>query len=254
MVPPDIRLLLDELPGTSLVLDVGGWAEPDPRADWVIDVGPYETRNWYRTLGAEIGGRPERVRPETWVERDVCDPEPWPFADDQFDFVLCTQMLEDVRDPIRVCLEIARVGKAGYLETPSAATELTRGVESPLWCGWKHHRWLVWPDEGGVVFLAKPHHIHSPFWPSIPSPKKLLPDAAAPFSFRFEGRFEAREEIVIEQAALDELLASITRRSSIPDRAAAARRSLAGGAWRVYRGLRTVVGTGVRALRSSDTA
>jgi hypothetical protein len=190
------------------------------------------------------------VSAETWVERDVCDPEPWPFADAQFDFVLCTQTLEDLRDPIRVCREMARVAKAGYLETPPAVEELTRGIESPLWCGWKHHRWLAWEEDGEVVFLGKPHHIHSPFWPSVPSPKRLRPEAREPFGFRWEGTFAAHEEIVVEQAELDDLLEAIVAHSSVADPLASAWRTAAGVAWQGYRSVRGSVGRALRSVRS----
>jgi hypothetical protein len=251
VVPDHIRRLLDQLPESALVLDVGGWAEPDPRADWVIDIGSYETRNWYSTLGRQIDSGQERFTRETWVERDVCDPEPWPFADGMFDFVICTQTLEDLRDPIRVCAEMSRVADAGYAETPSAATELTRGVESPFWCGWKHHRWLVWSRDGGLVFLAKPHHIHSPLWPSIPTPKRLRGDAAAPAGLHWEGALPAREEVLVDQADLDTLLGAIVAESSDSDRVAEARRWAAGRGWSAYRRVRSAAGGARRALRSA---
>jgi hypothetical protein len=254
MVPPDIRTLLDDLPESALVLDVGGWAEPDPRADWVIDIGPYETRTWYAQLGRELDPVVERFDAQTWVQRDICDIEPWPFADDMFDFVICTQTLEDLRDPIRVSAEIARVGKAGYLETPSAATELTRGIESPLWCGWKHHRWLVEERAGEVVFLGKPHHVHDPFWPSIRSPKRLTEDGARPFGYPWRGAFAAREEILIEQSELDERLQEIVARSSVADRGAALRRISAGKLWAGYRSVRASAGRARRSRRSVDPA
>jgi hypothetical protein len=240
--PAWLRRFLDGLPESSLVLDVGGWAEPDPRADWVIDLGPYETRNWYQTLGAEIGGGPERFTKETWVQRDICGAEPWPFEDDQFDYVICSQTLEDVRDPIRVCGEMARVAKAGYVETPAAAIELTRGIESPLWCGWRHHRWLVEVDDGGLLFRGKPHHIHNPFFPSIPSPRFLLPAATQPLEFSWEGSFHAAEVIEVESDVADASLRSIIERSSRPDRAADLRRSAGRSAWLGYRSARRALG------------
>jgi hypothetical protein len=128
--------------------------------------------------------------------------------------------------------------------------ELTRGIESPLWCGWKHHRWLAWAEEGGVVFLGKPHHIHSPFWPSVPSPKRLRPEARQPFGFRWEGSFDAREEVVVEQAALDALLGSIVAQSSMPDAVASARRSAASAGWHGYRRLRGAAGRVFRSVGS----
>src|ERR671932_207319 len=100
-----------EIPDDALVLDVGGWITPFTRADWVIDVMPYATRG---QIGRQGAGS-ERFSAETWVQRDICDREPWPFEDKQFDFVLCGHTLEDVRDPIGVCSELVRVAKAGYI-------------------------------------------------------------------------------------------------------------------------------------------
>jgi hypothetical protein len=126
-VPADVRTFLDELPKDALVLDVGGWASSDPRADWVIDIGTWETRGYYAgQLGAENTTDSQRVTRETWVVRDISDPEPWPFDAKMFDYVICSHTLEDIRDPVRVCREIARVGKAGYIETPGGAIEVTR--------------------------------------------------------------------------------------------------------------------------------
>ena len=36
--------LLDHLDDRDLVLDIGGWADPFERADWVLDFLPYDTR------------------------------------------------------------------------------------------------------------------------------------------------------------------------------------------------------------------
>ena len=101
MFGPHREELLRRLPDEAVVLDVGGWAAPLERADWVIDLMPYETRGLYRRAEPQ----PERFTADTWVVRDICAREPWPFADDQFDFVVCAQTLEDIRDPVWVCEE-----------------------------------------------------------------------------------------------------------------------------------------------------
>ena len=45
---PGSRERIKALAGEDgLVLDVGGWAKPLARADWVIDLMPYETRGLY---------------------------------------------------------------------------------------------------------------------------------------------------------------------------------------------------------------
>ena len=45
--------------------------------------------------------------------------EPLPFPDGSFDFIYCRHTLEDIYDPMWVCREMGRVGRAGYIETPS---------------------------------------------------------------------------------------------------------------------------------------
>ena len=118
----------------DLVLDVGGWGSPFERADWVIDLMPYETRGRYGATDPAA----ERFGAETWVRRDICDREPWPFADRQFDFAVCSHTLEDVRDPVFVCAELNRVARAGYIEVPSRLQEQSWGVwggTTPTWAG-----------------------------------------------------------------------------------------------------------------------
>jgi SAM-dependent methyltransferase len=235
--------MLDALPDTALVLDVGGWALADPRADWVIDIGSYETRNWYaRGLGGEASDdMPERVSRDTWVEADICA-SPWPFADDMFDYVLCSQTLEDVRDPVRVCEEISRVGRGGYIETPTAVTELTRGIQSPYWCGWQHHRWLVEKDGGDLVFFGKQHNIHSPLWPSVRSPRLLSAEARDVLRFEWEGSFAAREVVLHDAADIDAYLLRIVRAEARPDAFGGAVRVARGAGSAAYRAARGRVG------------
>jgi hypothetical protein len=189
--------LLRRLPDDAKLLDVGGWAAPLERADWVIDLLPYETRGRY------VPSEParERFSAETWIQRDVCDREPWPFADDSFDFVVCAQTLEDVRDPVFVCAEMARVARAGYLETPSWRAELIAGVNGP-WTGYSHHHWLVRcdADRSAVEFLFKFHVVNSD---PYRLPFHRLAEAEANEWLWWEDSFSARERIVTEPAELD---------------------------------------------------
>ena len=157
VLPAATERILRTLPDDALVLDVGGWAAPFNRADWMLDLMPYETRGGLVPGG--YGNVEERFSAETWVRRDFCDREPWPFADDQFDFALCVTTLEDIRDPIWVCAEMSRVAKAGYVEVPTIEAELIYSIEGPF-LGHSHHRWLVNIVDGGLVFMHKPHSIH----------------------------------------------------------------------------------------------
>lgn len=145
---------IDALPDDARVLDVGGWASPLPRADHVIDLFGYATRGMYDY--AEDKRRTERFTADTWVVRDICASEPWPFADGAFDFSVCAQTLEDVRDPIRVCEELIRVSRAGYVEVPAPVEDLTWGIHGP-WVGWSHHHWICELENGVLQFNHKPH-------------------------------------------------------------------------------------------------
>src|SRR3954469_25476314 len=98
MLAASTTRLLDLLADDAVVLDVGGWAKPFARADWVIDLMPYETRGLYGSGDQDD----ERFSAATWVQHDVCARSSWPFADDQFDFAVCSHTLEDVRDPVGV--------------------------------------------------------------------------------------------------------------------------------------------------------
>ena len=245
-VPPDVRQFLDGLPETALVLDVGGWAASDPRADWVIDIGSFETRGYYATSLGDVAIGSERVTQDSWVARDISDPEPWPFDDKMFDYVICSHTLEDIRDPVHVCREIVRIGKAGYIETPGAAIEVTRGIESPLWCGWHHHRWLVREEPDALAFLFKPHHIHSPFWPAVPSPRLLRPEAAAHFSFQWANTFAAREDVLVDFDDLDGHLQALARSAERHPSRRTTLRSVKGAAWSRYYRLRSVAASAAR--------
>ena len=205
MLEASRRRILDTLPDDAVVLDVGGWAKPLPRADWVIDLLPHETRGLYGIEGN--AGQAERFSAATWVRRDICDRGPWPFADDQFDFVVCSHTLEDVRDPLWVCSEMARVARAGYVEVPSRLEEQTYGVQGP-WVGWGHHHWLCEVDGNRIEFVFKHHILHGR--PEMHVPHRAW-EAAAPedrvASLWWEGSFAFGERIFIGEGELDAYLA-----------------------------------------------
>jgi SAM-dependent methyltransferase len=176
----DVQLLLDRIKSTDRVLDVGGWACPFNRANWILDSEPYETRGFYATIGmpAFQGGDIEHFSKETWVQRDICDHEPWPFADQFFDFSICSHTLEDIRDPLFICSELIRVSKAGYIEVPSRLSETCRGREHPNVVGLSHHRWLIEISGDHIRFTPKFHMIHGDFQLSFPAEfaNSLAPD------------------------------------------------------------------------------
>lgn len=212
------------LPADHLLLDVGGWAAPVNRADWVIDLMPYESRGVL--LPGGVGPGPERFDAERWVMRDICSHEPWPFANDFFDFAVCTFTLEDVRDPIRVCEEMSRVARSGYIEVPSVLDELTWAnpeASGGPWVGHSHHRWLCTLRDGELEFLVKAHSLHSQ--PRLRVPQRWagrLGEEERVLAHFWEGRLAAHERPAIDDYPTDELERAIHERftPSIWERAA----------------------------------
>lgn len=196
--------IVEQLGDEDLVLDVGGGASPFPRADWVIDLLAYEERGLY---GPAPDPSVERFSPTTWVQRDMCAREPWPFADRQFDFSVCSHTLEDVRDPVFVCSELIRVSKAGYIEVPSRLEEQSYGFQGP-WAGWGHHHWLIEVAGDEITFAFKHHVLHNrPSDHFPPGFRDTLSAEARVLCFDWRDSFRYRERIFLDAPSLDAYLA-----------------------------------------------
>ena len=214
---PDALARVLALPDDARVLDVGGWAGPVNRADWVIDLMPYESRGALMPDG--FGPRPERFTAAQWVIADICGAEPWPFADDFFDFAICTFTLEDVRDPVRVCAEMSRVAKAGYIEVPSLLDELTwmnPEAGGGPWLGHAHHRWLCTLEGDELMFLSKFHSLHSRRSVRVPprwARELTIEDRV--LSHFWTGSLPARERLAIDAYPFEELERELERRFGV---------------------------------------
>jgi SAM-dependent methyltransferase len=119
----------------ELVLDVGSGNDPHPRADVLCD--------------SILEGNSERAGPLARDSRPFVlgDLENLPFADKAFDYVISSYVLEHVRSPDRAISELMRVGRRGYIETPSEFTEKLASLP--------FHRWFVRLEEGTLIFRKK---------------------------------------------------------------------------------------------------
>lgn len=105
-----IRRLYCPVGSDALVLEVGSGGNPYFRSNVLLDA--YETsreRHWVPIV---------KDRPTVFgfVER-------LPFADQSFDFIIASHVLEHSSDPAQFLTELQRVGKAGYIEVPDAFME-----------------------------------------------------------------------------------------------------------------------------------
>ncbi len=188
-----ILALLDE---NDLVLDIGGWDKPFNRANYVLDIQPYETRGFHNSQG----GKKEYFNKKTWIIQDISSRKKLPFKDKQFDFVVCSHVLEDIRDPLWVCAEMNRISKKGYIEIPSIYSELTRGYDNKNYAGYYHHRWLGEIKNNQILFRFKPHFIHNDKRYHFPKRylKNLTEEEINSFLF-WEDNFDFKEIIQISR-------------------------------------------------------
>ena len=114
------------LPPGARVLDIGSGGDPFPYATTLVDRFPGPTPHRHAPFVRD--GR-------EFIEADVCD---LPFTDRSFDFVYCAHVLEHVPDPLAACREIIRVGRRGYIETPTLAKDMLFAWNQP-----DMHKWHV---------------------------------------------------------------------------------------------------------------
>ena len=73
-----------------------------------------------------------------------------PFADNEFDFVIASHVLEHVKDPTKFLNEISRVANQGYIEVP------TKLEDNLVFENKKAHLWhLTFDDVNQVINISK---------------------------------------------------------------------------------------------------
>lgn len=128
------RRLHCPVPRSALVLEIGSGGSPYCRANVLIDAY-IETRE--RHWAPFITDRPSVLGMG----------EALPFRDNCFDFVIASHVLEHSAEPEMFLLEMQRVAKAGYIETPDAFMERI----NPYW----DHRSEVTVRDGVLLVRKK---------------------------------------------------------------------------------------------------
>ena len=127
----------------SLVLDVGSGDKPHWRSDVLLD--KYIDDEY----GSQRSGNKKTKITKPIFNADAID---MPFADKDFDFVICSHLLEHVVNPSKVIEEIMRVGKAGYIELPYEGMQKILDFSSHLWYCRKDGEKLIFTAKTNVVF------------------------------------------------------------------------------------------------------
>ncbi|HYR84152.1 MAG TPA: class I SAM-dependent methyltransferase [Terriglobia bacterium] len=117
------------------VLDIGSGGDPFPHATVLMDQHIETTVHRADTL--VTNGKPFLL----------ADIHSLPFCTGSFDYVFCSHLLEHVADPIRACSEMMRVGRRGFIETPTFAKDMLFAWAAGM------HKWHVAAIADTLVFF-----------------------------------------------------------------------------------------------------
>ncbi len=93
------------------VLEIGPGTSPHPRSNVLLEKRFIDKGEHAR----QCGGEPAANEDNRTV---YYDGERFPFSDGEFDYVICSHVIEHVDDVEMFCSEMFRVARAGYLEFP----------------------------------------------------------------------------------------------------------------------------------------
>jgi SAM-dependent methyltransferase len=120
---------------SDLVLEIGSGDNPKPRSDVLCDMLPEDD--------TQRGGVITLDRPFI-----AADGHHLPFKDKSFDYIICSHVLEHTEYPALFISELMRVGKGGYIETPTEIGEKLYG--------WPYHKWFInIVPPGKLIFKSK---------------------------------------------------------------------------------------------------
>ncbi len=123
-------LRVGQIGDNELVLEIGSGDRPNPRSDVLLDR--------FIEDNTERGGELSIDRPLI-----VADAHQLPFKDQSFDYIICFHILEHMDDPAQFIREITRVGKRGWIQSPSEIAEKL--------FHWSFHRWYVNLIDGKLI-------------------------------------------------------------------------------------------------------
>jgi ubiquinone/menaquinone biosynthesis C-methylase UbiE len=138
----------------------------------------------------------------------VADIHDLPFRDKTFDYVYCVHVLELIESPLRACRELIRVGKRGFVETPTAGKDMlfawARGEQKwhvvaigPTLCFFEYSereldgiRSTVWRE---LIFSSRENPLQDVFYRNqdVFNVMFTWKDQFSVFVFRLDGTIEA---------------------------------------------------------------
>lgn len=158
--------VLKYISGKKKIIDIGGAAYPFENANYILDIQSFQDhldKKSFIGIAWPSNRNFEFTKKKNWIVHDINSKIPFPFPNKYFDFSICSQTLEDIRDPVYAISEISRISKSGYIEFPKSSFEKSNH-ESKYYSGSAHHRWLIDIDKNdNLVFFFKYAYVHKNF-------------------------------------------------------------------------------------------
>lgn len=107
------------------VLEIGPGADPHPRSDVFLELQMDDEKAYERQFGHDR--KLQTTKPVVFY-----DGVHFPFADQEFDYVICSHVLEHVPDVPGFMAEVFRVAKRGYFEYPLITYEYQFNIDAHI--------------------------------------------------------------------------------------------------------------------------
>lgn len=178
------------------VLEIGPGGTPHPRADVFL-----EKRYDDPTVAESQRG----YTPLLQISKEIVFYEggQFPFNDKQFDYIICSHVLEHVEDIDAFLEEISRVGKRGYLEYPTIYYDYVYNFPEHITLVFQRDKVLYWMPKAETE-LDRFQCVQNFFYESLLKGNTAMVDELRSFlfqGFEWEGRVNAQRAFSLEQVS-----------------------------------------------------
>jgi SAM-dependent methyltransferase len=176
------------------VLEIGPGGNPHPRADVFL-----EKRFDDRT----VAERQRAFTPPLKISKEIVFYEGgrFPFHDKQFDYIICSHVLEHVEDIDAFLGEISRVGHRGYLEYPTIYYDYVYNFPEHITLVLQRNDVLYWMPKAETE-LDRFQCVQNFFYESLRQGYTAMVDELRSFlfqGFEWEGRIDSQRAFSLEQ-------------------------------------------------------
>ena len=116
----------------------------------VLDIGCGYTAHKKANIICDVQDLSEYYKGRDFVK---LEDKTLPFKDKEFDYVICSHVIEHVNDPIFFKKEIERIGKSGYIELPTRLNDnMVFGCDEEIF---GHKWWFEFDDDNKKLVFSK---------------------------------------------------------------------------------------------------